>query len=61
MKTLSLILIFVSFLFFGVYIWFSITFTEMSGGYSFGIFLFSLITFFTGVINFYNEKQNKKK
>lgn len=61
MKTLSVILFFVSFLIFSVYILFSITFQELSGGYSFGIFAFSVATFFTGVINFYNEKQSKKK
>jgi hypothetical protein len=50
MKRLSEILIFLSFLIFGVFVWFGINYSHLHGSWGFGIWLVSVGVFISGIL-----------
>lgn len=61
-KIVYTVLIFLSFFIFGIYVWFTVNYNHIHGGYAFGILAFSIIVFVTGVMNFYDVcKRNKRQ
>lgn len=46
---------------FGVYVWFIVNYTMLSGGYAVGILFFATVVFTSGIVNYYEVTKNKKR
>mgnify|MGYP001061675508 FL=1 len=53
-KTISIVFMALSFLIFGLYVWWASNYNNLSGGWGAGIWLVAVGVFLTGVITFFD-------
>lgn len=46
---------------FGVYVWFSVNYNMLSGGYAVGILFFATVVFASGIVNYYEVTRKQKR